>query len=64
MAALLEISGLALTLGGRQVLDGIDLAVAPGEVVGILGPNGAGKSTLLRRAARLARPTSGRVLRS
>ena len=61
MASLLEINGLAVTLGGRPVLSGIDLAVAPGEVVGILGPNGAGKSTLLRCAARLARPSAGRV---
>lgn len=47
--------------GGRTILDGIDLALRRGEVVGLLGPNGSGKSTLLRILARLAAPTSGDV---
>ncbi|MDH5668760.1 MAG: ABC transporter ATP-binding protein, partial [Nitrospira sp.] len=40
-------------------LDGLDLAVAPGEVIGLLGPNGAGKSTTFRLLAGLIRPTAG-----
>src|SRR5215471_6091870 len=40
-------------------LDGVDLKVAPGEVVGLMGPNGAGKSTLLRILAGLVLPSSG-----
>jgi Fe-S cluster assembly ATP-binding protein len=45
-AALLELTGLSLTLGGRRVLDGIDLAVCEGELHALLGANGAGKSSL------------------
>jgi ABC-2 type transport system ATP-binding protein len=42
-------------------LDGVDLRVAPGELVGLLGPNGAGKSTLTKIACGLVRQTGGRV---
>ncbi|MEC8425309.1 MAG: ATP-binding cassette domain-containing protein [Myxococcota bacterium] len=45
---LLEARGLRRRLGGRAVLDGLDLHVQPGEVVGLLGPNGAGKTTCFR----------------
>ena len=42
-------------------LRGLDLRVAPGEVVGILGRNGAGKSTLLKLLSRITEPTTGRI---
>jgi iron complex transport system ATP-binding protein len=44
----LAVAGLGFRYPGRLALGGIDLSVAPGEVVGVLGPNGSGKSTLVR----------------
>src|ERR1044072_4778259 len=45
--------------GGLKAVDGIDLAVAPGEVYGFLGPNGAGKTTTGRMLLTLLRPPGG-----
>jgi ABC-type polar amino acid transport system ATPase subunit len=45
---MLHIEGVAKRFGATTVLDGIDLRIAPGEVVSILGPSGSGKSTLIR----------------
>ncbi|HWH96027.1 MAG TPA: ATP-binding cassette domain-containing protein [Baekduia sp.] len=47
--------------GGLKAVQGIDLAVAPGEVYGFLGPNGAGKTTTVRMLVTLLRPTGGRA---
>jgi energy-coupling factor transport system ATP-binding protein len=46
---------------GPAILRGLDLSVAPGELVALMGRNGAGKSTLLRHAAGLMRPTRGKI---
>ena len=51
--------GLGKDLGGRPVLDAVDLDVPPGSVHALLGPNGAGKTTLVRSCRRCWRPTGG-----
>ena len=60
--ATLELSGLRKSFGLIDVLHGIDLALADGEMLVIVGASGCGKSTLLRLVAGLERPTAGRVL--
>jgi lipopolysaccharide export system ATP-binding protein len=47
---------------GRKVVDGVDLEIGQGEVVGLLGPNGAGKTTTFYILVGLAKPDAGRVL--
>lgn len=61
MKAGLELADVALSRGHRRVVEGIDLALAPGRVLAILGPNGAGKSSLLLAMAGLLPPVAGQV---
>jgi branched-chain amino acid transport system ATP-binding protein len=56
---LLELEGIRAGYGGIEILHGVDLAVAPGQVVALLGPNGAGKSTTVKVCSGLVRPTAG-----
>lgn len=60
-APLIDVSGIAVRLGGREVLSSVDFQVRPGELVGVVGPNGAGKTTLLRSILGLVKPATGRV---
>ena len=60
-AAILDVRGLRKSFGGTEVLKGIDLAVAPQELVFIIGPSGAGKSTFLRCLNRLEEPSGGTI---
>jgi iron complex transport system ATP-binding protein len=59
--SLLAVEGASFRYGPRTVLDGVDLAVAAGEMVGLIGPNGAGKSTLVRLLAGIEHPDGGIV---
>ena len=62
MTAGIAARGITVRLGGRAVLDGAAMAVAPSELVGLVGPNGAGKTTMLRALAGLQEPDEGSVL--
>jgi ABC-type polar amino acid transport system ATPase subunit len=59
---ILSIRALRKTFGTTEVLRGIDLSVAPQELVFIIGPSGSGKSTLLRCCNRLEEPTAGAIV--
>ncbi|RTL70871.1 MAG: ABC-F family ATP-binding cassette domain-containing protein [Pseudonocardiaceae bacterium] len=61
MSATLQATDLAAGHGARVLFSGLDLVVAPGDVVGLVGANGAGKSTLLRLLAGEDRPEDGTV---
>src|SRR5690349_3719060 len=61
MSATLQATGLAAGHGARVLFSGLDLVLAPGDVVGLVGANGAGKSTLLRLLAGEAAPEEGSV---
>ena len=54
--------GLLKTYKGRPVVNGVDIDVKPGEIVGLLGPNGAGKTTTFYCLVGLVRPDSGTVM--
>ncbi len=58
---LLDARGLVKSLGGKRVVDGVDLVCPPGEVLGLLGPNGAGKTTSLRMCYGFLRPDAGHI---
>ncbi len=60
---MLTVEDLTVRFGDLVAVDGVDLHVDDGEVVGVLGPSGSGKSTLLRAVAGLETPTGGRVVR-
>jgi len=59
--ALLEVHDLFAGYGDNDILRGLSLRVAAGELVAVIGPNGAGKSTLLKTLAGLVRPRGGRI---
>ncbi|MCX6049893.1 MAG: heme ABC exporter ATP-binding protein CcmA [Chloroflexi bacterium] len=59
--SLISVSNLYKRYGSKNVLKGVNLDVAEGQVMALLGPNGAGKTTLMRIVAGLARPNRGDV---
>ncbi|AIJ26643.1 daunorubicin resistance protein DrrA family ABC transporter ATP-binding protein [Amycolatopsis methanolica] len=61
MTLAIQAEGLVKRFGGTTALNGVDLEVPTGKVVGVLGPNGAGKTTTVRILATLLRPDAGRA---
>lgn len=59
--SVLECSRLCKHYGRVQALDGVDLTLEPGRIVGLLGPNGSGKSTLIKLACGLLTPSEGSI---
>ena len=60
--ALLSAKGVSVHFGGLVAVDGIDLDVHGGELVGIIGPNGAGKTTFFHTLSGVLAPSAGRIL--
>jgi branched-chain amino acid transport system ATP-binding protein len=58
----LDLQGIAKHFGGVHAVDGVDLTVKRGEILGLIGPNGSGKSTIINLVSGLFPLTSGRIL--
>jgi branched-chain amino acid transport system ATP-binding protein len=62
VSTILALDGISKRFGAVVVANGIDLALAPGEALGVIGPNGAGKTTLFGMITGTVRPDAGRVV--
>ncbi len=60
--SLLETKALKKSYNGRAVVNGVDISINPGEIVGLLGPNGAGKTTTFYMVTGVIRPDSGSIV--
>jgi len=63
-APLIAAEKLVLRRGGRTIIENVDIAISPGEIVTLVGPNGAGKTSLVRLLLGLMDPDSGTVMRA
>ncbi|MDR0292740.1 MAG: ABC transporter ATP-binding protein [Oscillospiraceae bacterium] len=61
MTPILEVRSLEKSFGGLRALNGADLSIPAGQIVGLLGPNASGKTTLLKTVAGLLQPTAGGI---
>ncbi|HYZ62897.1 MAG TPA: ATP-binding cassette domain-containing protein, partial [Acetobacteraceae bacterium] len=59
---MLEVENLVCTFGAKRAVDGVSLALRPGEALGLVGESGSGKTTVLRALLRLVPAASGRIL--
>src|SRR5206468_6681691 len=58
----LETRDLSVSFGGIKAVDGVDLSVHPGQIVGLIGPNGAGKTTIMDLISGFLTPSRGSVM--
>ncbi|MCU1451016.1 MAG: hypothetical protein JWP02_3186, partial [Acidimicrobiales bacterium] len=58
----LEVRELSVSFGGIRAVDGVDLSVHPGQIVGLIGPNGAGKTTIFDLISGFLVPSAGKVM--
>lgn len=58
----MTVTGLAVHFGGVKAVDGVDMELVPGQILGLIGPNGAGKTTLINAITGFQRATAGRVV--
>lgn len=61
MSYLLQTSRLTKSIGGKELVNGVDMHVKKGEIYGFLGPNGAGKTTVMKMIMNLWKPTEGEI---
>jgi branched-chain amino acid transport system ATP-binding protein len=61
VTSLLQVSGLTKRFGGLSAVDGVDLEIGPGEIIGLIGPNGAGKTTFVNLLTGELLPSSGSI---
>ena len=61
MSEILRCENIVKRYGSKQALNGLDLIIESGNIIGLLGPNGAGKTTLIKIINGLLTPTSGTV---
>ena len=61
VSSLLQVTGLRKAVGGVHAVDGVDFALAPGEMLALIGPNGAGKSTTFNMVGGQLRPDAGTI---
>ena len=61
MEEVLKATGLTKRYHGSPALDGLNLELPAGKIIGLLGPNGSGKTTFIKMAAGLLTPTAGEV---
>lgn len=62
MTPLLQAKGIEKRYAGVSALQGVDMTVEPGRIIGLLGPNASGKTTLMKTIAGLLQPTAGEII--
>ena len=62
MGVLLEVKNLGISFGGLRAVDGLNMTINEGALVGLIGPNGAGKTTAFNMLTGVYRPTDGTIL--